>query len=113
MQYRIVIIIQMYEICKCCGLDSLKKITYYIRCLKETWHSAITPKSEDNYVEKVFNWSKVHLSEMTCYKIHTLVPIFGASGLQLALFLADKTRDSLGCFELLKHKRLIWCIFMT
>ena len=30
------------------------------------------PKSEDKYVEKVFNWSKVHLSEMTCYKIHTL-----------------------------------------
>ena len=24
------------------------------------------------YVEKVFNWSEVHFSEMTCYKIHTL-----------------------------------------
>ena len=23
-------------------------------------------------VVKVFNWSEVHLSEMTCYKIHTL-----------------------------------------
>ena len=23
--------------------------------------------------EKVFNWSEVHLSEMTCYKIHTLI----------------------------------------
>ena len=34
---------------------------------------AITPKSEDKYVVKVFNWSEVHLSEMTCYKIHTLV----------------------------------------
>ena len=33
----------------------------------------MTPKSEDKYVEKVFNWSEVHLSEMTCYKIHTLV----------------------------------------
>ena len=33
---------------------------------------AITPKSEDKYVVKVFNWSEVHLSEMTCYKIHTL-----------------------------------------
>ena len=31
------------------------------------------PKSEDKYVEKVFNWSEVHLSKMTCYKIHTLV----------------------------------------
>jgi hypothetical protein len=31
------------------------------------------PKSEDKYVEKVFNWSEVHLSEMTCHKIHTLV----------------------------------------
>ena len=29
------------------------------------------PKSEDKYVEKVFNWSEVYLSEMTCYKIHT------------------------------------------
>ena len=34
---------------------------------------AITPKSEDKYVAKVFNWSEVHLSEMTCYKIHILV----------------------------------------
>ena len=32
----------------------------------------ITPKSEDKYVVKVFNWSEVHLSKMTCYKIHTL-----------------------------------------
>ena len=36
-------------------------------------YSAITPKSEYKYVVKVFNWSEVHLSEMTCYKIHTLV----------------------------------------
>ena len=35
-------------------------------------HSANPPKSDDKYVEKVFNWSEVHLSEMTCYKIHTL-----------------------------------------
>ena len=28
-------------------------------------YSAITPKSEDKYVVKVFNWSKFHLSEMT------------------------------------------------
>ena len=34
---------------------------------------AIMPKSEDKYVEKVFNWSEFHLFEMTCYKIHTLV----------------------------------------
>ena len=31
---------------------------------------------DDKYVEKsvqkVFNWSEFHLSEMTCYKIHTL-----------------------------------------
>jgi hypothetical protein len=31
------------------------------------------PKSEEKYVEKLFNWSEFHLSEMTCYKIHTLV----------------------------------------
>ena len=28
-----------------------------------------------NMLKKVFNWSEVHLSEMTCYKIHTLVKI--------------------------------------
>ena len=26
-----------------------------------------------NMLKKVFNWSEVRLSEMTCYKIHTLV----------------------------------------
>ena len=26
-----------------------------------------------NMLKKVFNWSEVYLSEMTCYKIHTLV----------------------------------------
>ena len=30
------------------------------------------PKSDDKYVKKVFNWSEVHVSDMTCYKIHTL-----------------------------------------
>ena len=35
-------------------------------------HSANPPKSEDKYDEKVFNWSEGHLSEMACYKIHTL-----------------------------------------
>ena len=35
-------------------------------------YPANPPISEDKYVEKVFNWSEVHLSEMTCYKIHTL-----------------------------------------
>ena len=29
------------------------------------------PISDDKYVEKVFNWSEVHLSEMTCSEIHT------------------------------------------
>ena len=28
-------------------------------------YSAITPKSEDKYVVKVFNWSEFHLSKMT------------------------------------------------
>ena len=39
-------------------------------------YSVITPKSEDKYVVKVFNWSEVHLSDMTCYKIHTLMVFF-------------------------------------
>ena len=29
-------------------------------------------QSRPKYVVKVFNWSEVHLSEMTGYKIHTL-----------------------------------------
>ena len=37
---------------------------------------AITPKSEDKYVVKVFDWSEVNLSEMTCYKIHTLARLW-------------------------------------
>ena len=45
-----------------------------VDCLRRLiLYSAITPKSEDKYVVKVFNWSEAHLSEMTCYKIHTLV----------------------------------------
>ena len=28
-----------------------------------------------NMLIKVFNWSEVHLAEMTCYKIHTLVSV--------------------------------------
>ena len=31
-------------------------------------YSAITPKSEDKYVAKVFNWSEFYLSEMTLLK---------------------------------------------
>ena len=51
---------------------------------------AITPKSEDKYVLKVFNWSEFHLSEMTCYKIHTLV---------VECPLIDKLKDCLPSFE--------------
>ena len=29
-------------------------------------------KCDDKYVVKVFKWSELHLSEMTCSKIHTL-----------------------------------------
>ena len=36
-------------------------------------HPANPPKSDDKYVEKVLNCSEVHLSELTCYKIHSLV----------------------------------------
>ena len=35
--------------------------------------TAITPKSEDKYVVKVFNWSEFIFQKMTCYKIHTLI----------------------------------------
>ena len=36
---------------------------------------AITTKSEDKYVAKVFNWPEFHFSEVTSYKIHTLMCI--------------------------------------
>ena len=42
--------------------------------LTRTYLSSLCPpKSEDKYGEKVLEWTEVHLSEMTCYKIHTLV----------------------------------------
>ena len=34
--------------------------------------TANTPKSDDKYALKVFNWSEGHFSEVTFYKIHTL-----------------------------------------
>ena len=36
---------------------------------------AITPKSEDKYVEKVFNSTEFHFSEVTSFKIGTLISI--------------------------------------
>ena len=36
-------------------------------------HPANPPKRMTNMLKKVFKWSEVHLSEMTCYKIHTLM----------------------------------------
>jgi hypothetical protein len=35
---------------------------------------SITPKSEDKYVEKVFNSTELHFSEVTSFKIGTLRP---------------------------------------
>jgi hypothetical protein len=34
---------------------------------------AITPKSEDKHVEKAFNSTELHFSEVTSFKIGTLV----------------------------------------
>ena len=34
------------------------------------------PKVMTNMLKKVFNWSEVHLSEVTSYKIHTLEQFF-------------------------------------
>ena len=36
-------------------------------------YSVITLKSEDKYVEKVFNLTELHFSEVTSFKIGTLV----------------------------------------
>ena len=60
---------------------------------------AITLKSENKYVVKVFNWSEVHLSEMTCYKIHTLATCFKV---------ARRTRDDERSFSILKHRPSIF-----
>ena len=35
-------------------------------------YNRITPKSEDKYVEKVFNSTELHFSEVTSFKIGTL-----------------------------------------
>ena len=39
-------------------------------------HSNVLIRGESNFddksVQHMFNWSEFHLSEMTCYKIHTL-----------------------------------------
>ena len=43
-------------------------------------------------LKKVFNWSEVHLSEMTCYKIHTLVwGMYSCSQSIWYLVFTDKT----------------------
>ena len=36
-------------------------------------YSVIMPKSEDKYFEKVFNLTELHFSEVTSFKIGTLV----------------------------------------
>ena len=41
---------------------------------------------DGKYIEKVFNRSEVHISEMTCYKIHTLVIILKILSRHVSLF---------------------------
>ena len=55
-------------------------------------YSAITPKSEDKYVVKVFNWSEFHLFVMTLLQN----PYFSnlTIGLRLNLFLGTKTAEA-------------------
>jgi hypothetical protein len=48
--------------------------------------TANPPKSDDKYAQKVFNWSEVHLSEMTSYKIHTLVDCLFFGGPAFRIF---------------------------
>ena len=40
------------------------------------WVQQQNPKVMTNMLKKVFNWSEVHLSEVTSYKIHTLAQIY-------------------------------------
>ena len=66
MDFLLVIFLLMYGFCS----KSFRKDE---RLTSLLFYQANPPKSEDKYVEKVFNWSEVHLSEMTCYKIYTLI----------------------------------------
>ena len=68
----------------------------------------ITPKSKDKYVVKVFNWSEVHLSEMTCYKIHTLVTCTRTQSFLQVFFTLCVTSNSLGMLLFLFKN----CIFL-
>ena len=61
------------------GNEMLNRLVSGLRCMKIACRVvgllgaiAKPSKSEDKYVGKVLNWSEVHLSEMTCYKIHNL-----------------------------------------
>ena len=56
-----------------------------------------------NMLKKVFNWSEVHLSEMTCYKIHTLVNVY-------ASFSSIKEKITLLTF-VYKYKQIISLVF--
>ena len=52
----------------------LNNVPYYvISFLKK----GVLYKGKYGMLKKVFNWSEVHLSEVTSYKIHTLVIIQG------------------------------------
>ena len=66
MNFLLVIFLLMYGFCS-------KSFRKEKRLTSLLFYQANPHISEDKYVEKVFNWSEVHLSEMTCYKIHTLV----------------------------------------
>ena len=44
----------------------------YISCFLTDRTAMIMPKSEDKYVEKVFNSTELHISEVTSFKIGTL-----------------------------------------
>ena len=63
--------------------------TFTIYLSSHLLYSAITPKSEDKYVEKVFNLTELHFSEVTSFKIGTLISetisVGCPSGMQLMI----------------------------
>jgi hypothetical protein len=67
---------------KCNSVELNTFSTYFVTI-------AITPKSEDKYVEKVFNSTELHFSEVTSFKIGTLEALL----VRVSFFSSNKFKD--------------------
>ena len=75
-------------------------------------YSAITPKNEDKYVVKVFNWSEFHLSEMTLLQnpYFSMLKFWQSFFLNGNMFCIDKITKYL---KKLKCRSAFLAIFLT